>query len=495
MLWKGTLMSWTGEFSKLFIGGEWVEPRSGQFHEVVSPSSEEVVGRVALGGEADMDAAVAAAREAFDHGPWPLMTVEERIAIMRRVLELIREHRDDIAELVTTEMGMPISVATAGQAGAGAMLLEVALEIAEDYPWQEVRSSAIGNAIVAREPVGVVAAIVPWNGPFSVAMLKMPPALLAGCTLVYKPSPESALDAYLLVELMREAGVPDGVVNLVPAEREASAYLVAHPGVDKVSFTGSTAAGSQIGAQCGKDFRRCTLELGGKSAAIMLDDADAEQFVASTKALSFGYSGQRCNNKTRLFVPRSRLDEVTAGLADMIGSLVVGDPFDPATEVGPMTTSAHRDRVERYIAAGVREGARLVVGGGRPADRDKGWYVEPTLFVDATNDMTTSREEIFGPVVSVIAYDTVDEAIDLANDTQYGLSGSVYSSDPKRAYDVARRIRTGTVEINGAVAGFHAPLGGFKASGLGREAAREGFDAYVELKSYGVPADAIDTIA
>jgi aldehyde dehydrogenase (NAD+) len=486
---------WRGQFTQLFIGGAWADPQSARRHDVISPATEEVVATIPLASRADIDDAVAAARAAFDHGPWSNTTLEERIAVLTRLLELIRDRADDFAELVTAEIGMPISVSRSAQVGVGALLLETAIATAKRYPWQEVRRSPIASALVSREPVGVVAAIVPWNGPFSVAMLKIPPALLAGCTVVYKPSPESALDSYLLMELMEEAGVPPGVINHVPADRDESAHLVAHPGVDKVSFTGSTAAGAAIGAQCGRDFRRVTLELGGKSAAIMLDDADLESFVASTKALSFGYSGQRCNNKTRILVPRARETEVVEALVAMASSLRVGDPFDPETEVGPMITSAHRDRVEGYIRAGVKEGARIAAGGGRPDGIECGWYVEPTVFADATNDMKISREEIFGPVVSVIAYDSTQQAIELANDSPYGLSGTVYSADPRRAFEVARRLRTGTVEINGATAGFDAPLGGFKSSGIGREAAAEGFDGFVELKSYGLPGTLADQLS
>ncbi|ALJ19301.1 aldehyde dehydrogenase [Microbacterium sp. No. 7] len=482
-------------YPKLFIGGEWVTPASTRRHTVISPLTEEPIAEVALASNEDMDAAVAAARAAFDEGPWPRMPIEERIAVMERWLELITARKDEFANLITSEMGMPITVATGGQAGIGLMLLQDAIRIAREFTWMETRIAPIGNAIVSREPVGVVASVVPWNGPLSVALLKLPPALLAGCTVVYKTSPESTLDGYLLIDLLKQAGLPDGVLNLVPAAREESAYLVTHPGVDKVSFTGSTVAGATIGSEIAKDFKRLTLELGGKSAAIVLDDADVDQFVAATKGLSFGYSGQRCTNKTRLIVPRSRAEEITAKLAEMISALKVGDPFDPATEVGPMTTSQHRDRVEGYIQAGIDEGARLVVGGlGRPEGLDKGWFVKPTLFADATNDMRICQEEIFGPVVAVIAYDTVEEAIAIANDSKYGLSGSVFSADPKRAFDVARRIRTGTVEINGCTPGFHVPLGGFKSSGIGREAGPEGFSAFTELKTYGLPDGVAETL-
>ncbi|MER6877034.1 aldehyde dehydrogenase family protein, partial [Amycolatopsis sp. NPDC000673] len=327
---------WQGHYDKLFLGGRWTAPASGRRFDVVSPSTEEVLARVAEGVESDMDAAVAAARHAFDHGPWPRLPLEERIAVLRKLSAALAEHETDIAQLVSAEMGCPITLSTKMQAIGPRLLLDAFLDLAPDYPWQDTRRSATGHALVTREPVGVVAAIVPWNAPLLITMIKLAPALLAGCTMVLKPSPETPLDAYLLGHLLEEIGLPDGVVNIVPAGREVSEYLVRHRGVDKVSFTGSTAAGRRIGALCGQDLRRCTLELGGKSAAVLLDDADLDAAIAAVRAVSLRNTGQVCSNKTRIVVSRSRRDELHDRLVDLIGSMPVGDPFDPATEIGPL---------------------------------------------------------------------------------------------------------------------------------------------------------------
>lgn len=479
----------------LFIGGEWVGPATGNTFEVVSPFTEEPIGRVVAGSRADMDRAVRAARAAFDTGPWPRMRLTERMAFLGRLGEAIEERRAGIAALITEEMGCPITQTLASQSGAAVALIQANLELAQDYPWRSVRRSAIGNAIVTREPLGVVAAVVPWNAPLSVAMLKLAPALLTGCTVVLKPSPEAPLSAYLLAELVAAVGFPPGVLNIVVADRAESEYLVTHSGVDKVSFTGSTLAGRRIAALCGDDIRRHTLELGGKSAAIVLDDADLDTTVASLRALSFRYNGQACTNKTRIIVSRHRVDELVERLAVAVSSLRVGDPADPATEIGPMVSPLQRARVEEYIAAGRADGAKVVVGGGRPDGFDRGLFVEPTVFTEARSEMAIAQEEIFGPVVAVLACDSEDDAVAIANDTVYGLSGAVYSADPERALAVAARLRTGSVEINGSSTGFHAPLGGCKHSGIGREAGLEGFDAFVEPKSYGISGEIADTLS
>lgn len=488
-------MVWQGRYSDLYIGGAWVAPESTNRRTVISPSTEEPVAEAPLASRSDVDRAVAAARTAFDTGPWPRMTLRERIDVLTRLRQLLAERRDEIAGLITAEMGLPITQSLGSQAGAADLLLGNALDLAPGYPWSQVRSSAMGNALVTREPVGVVAAVVPWNAPLSVAMLKLPPALLAGCTAILKPSPEAPLDSYLLMELMAEAGVPEGVINLVPADRAESEYLVTHPGVDKVSFTGSSAAGRRIASLCGTSLKRVTLELGGKSAAIILDDADLDQVTAAIKALSLRYSGQACNNKTRILVPRELEADVVERVGDMLAALVVGDPTDPGTEVGPMVTAAHRERVEGYIRSGVEQGARLVTGGGRPEALARGWYVEPTLFAGVESGMTIAQEEIFGPVLAVLAYDDVEQAVEIANDSEYGLSGAVFSGDPERALGVARQVRTGSLEINGAPAGFQAPLGGVKGSGIGREAGLEGFDAFVELKAFGLPSALAESLS
>jgi acyl-CoA reductase-like NAD-dependent aldehyde dehydrogenase len=488
-------MVWQGNYADLFIGGQWVKPASGEVIEVVSPFSEQVVARVPAAGRGDVDRAVAAAREAFDRGPWPRASVAERIEVLSRASAALAERQDDVAALVTDEMGCPITLSRTMQALGPRLLLDSFLELAPGYPWTTVRRSNTGNALVTREPVGVVAAVVPWNAPLLITMIKLAPALLAGCTVILKPAPEAPLDSYLLAELLQDAGLPAGVVSIVPAGREVSEYLVTHPDVDKVSFTGSTAAGRRIASLCGRDLRRVTLELGGKSAAVILDDADLDVVLPSIRALSLRNNGQVCSNKTRIVVSRAREAELLDGLAAMVASMPVGDPADPGTEVGPIVSARQRDRVEGYIEHGRGEGAKVLVGGGRPAGLGRGWFVEPTVFTDVQPGMRIAQEEIFGPVLTVLTFDGEDQAVDIANDSDYGLNGSVFSADPAHALAVARRIRTGTVELNGSGVGFHAPIGGFKGSGIGREAGPEGFDAYVELKSYGLPAALADSLS
>ncbi|MGW4346721.1 aldehyde dehydrogenase [Streptomyces sp. NPDC004690] len=488
-------MVWQGRYAELFVGGRWVAPSTDETIEVVSPFTEEPLARVPSGSRPDMDRAVAAARKAFDEGPWPRMQLSERIDVLRRLADALAAQEDVVAGLITDEMGCPITQTVASQAGAARALLETFVELAPQYAWETVRRSAMGNALVTREPIGVVAAVVPWNAPLSVAMLKLGPALVAGCTVVLKPSPEAPLDSYLLAEMTQSAGIPDGVVNIVPADRDVSEYLVTHPAVDKVSFTGSTVAGRRIASLCGNDLRRVTLELGGKSAAIILDDADLDHATRSIKTLSLRYNGQACNNKTRILVPRTREAEILDRLTTMTAGLVVGDPRDPATEIGPLVSVRQRERVEGYIASGREQGAKVAFGGGRPSGLDRGWFVEPTVFTGVEPGMKIAQEEIFGPVLTVLTYADEDQAVEIANDSAYGLSGAVYGADPRHALDVARRIHTGSVEVNGSSAGFHAPLGGFKCSGIGREAGLEGFDAFVELKSYGLPAEVADALS
>ncbi|NED32061.1 aldehyde dehydrogenase [Streptomyces sp. SID8499] len=488
-------MVWQGDYSRLYIGGSWIEPATDETIDVFSPFTEEVVARVPAGSRADVDRAVAAAREAFDHGPWPGLGLGERMAVLRRFAAVLADRHEEMAEIISYEMGCPISLSRTMQTTGARLLLDSFLELAPRYEWSTVRRSNTGNALVTREPVGVVAAVVPWNAPLLVTVLKLVPALLAGCTVVLKPSPEATLDTYLFADMLKDTGLPAGVVNVVPADREVSEYLVTHRGVDKVSFTGSTAAGRRIAALCGQDLRRVTLELGGKSAALVLDDADLDVVLPTVQALSLRNTGQACSNKTRIVVARSRQAELLDRLREMVGSLVVGDPSDPATQVGPVVSAAQRERVEGYLEVGRQEGAKVLVGGGRPAGLDRGWFVEPTVFTDVRPDMRIAQEEIFGPVLSVLAFDDEDEAVAIANDSDYGLNGSVFTADPEHALAVARRIRTGTVELNGCGVGFHAPIGGFKCSGIGREAGLEGFDAYVELKSYGLPAQLADILA
>jgi aldehyde dehydrogenase (NAD+) len=471
-----------------FIGGSWVSPSSTATLDVINPFSGTLITQVGAGSSEDIDRAVEAARRAFDDGPWPRASLEERMAVLQRLSDLMGEHAEEFAELITDEMGCPISLSRGFQSVGAKMALDAFLEMAPEYAWQSLREASTGRALVVREPIGVVAAVIPWNAPLQIAIMKLAPALLSGSTIVLKPDPKTPLNAYRLAQLVAEAGIPDGVVNVVPAERDASEYLVRHPGVDKVTFTGSSAAGRRVASLCGQDLRRVTLELGGKSAAIVLDDADMAAVAESLRIGSFRNTGQVCSLKTRILVSKARESEFLDALVSVVDSMPVGDPRDPGTQLGPLVSNVQRDRVEMYIASGKEEGARVVTGGGRPNGLEEGFFVEPTVFAGVQPGMRIAQEEIFGPVVSVLAYENEEDALDLANNSAYGLNGSVFTADPEHGVALARRIRTGTVEVNGSSAGFHAPFGGFKSSGIGREAGLEGFDAYVELKSIGLPA-------
>lgn len=475
---------------QIFIDGDWVDPGGSNRIEVTSPTTEEIIGSVPSATVPDIDRAVAAARRAFDLGPWPRAVPAERAAVLRRVRDELQARRQDFAQLVTDEMGCPITQSLAIQVGAPLALLDSYLDLVGTFPFRDVRSAPSGNALVTREPIGVVAAVVPWNVPLTVAIQKVAPALLMGCTVILKPAPETSLTTLALVQLFQDAGLPAGVLNVVPAEREASEYLVSHPGVDKVTFTGSTAAGRRIGALCGQNLKRVTLELGGKSAAVILDDADLDTTVESLRLGSLRNSGQICTLKTRILVSDRRHDDVVDRLHALLESMPVGDPRDPVTQIGPMVTRRQRDVVTNYIRSGIEQGARPVIGAG-VAPQDRGWFVDPTIFTDVDPDMRIAREEIFGPVLAVIRYSDEDMAIDIANHSDYGLSGGVFTSDLDHGIAVASRIRTGSVEINGNPVGFKAPVGGFKSSGIGREAGHEGMDEYVETKSYGLPAEKV----
>ncbi|HEV8207305.1 MAG TPA: aldehyde dehydrogenase [Acidimicrobiia bacterium] len=480
------------EHQRLFIGGEWVEPAGTGTIDVISPHSEELVGRVPEGTPADIDRAVAAARDAFDNGEWPRLSPEERIAAVQKFSEVYAAHIPDMAAVVTEEMGSPITFSNLAQSPAPWMMLNTFLQIAAEYPWEERRQGVLGSdVIVRREPAGVVGAIVPWNVPQFVIMSKLAPALIAGCTIVVKPSPETPLDAFLMADLLNEAGIPKGVVSVIPAGREVGEHLVRHPGVDKIAFTGSTAAGRRIASICGEQLKRVSLELGGKSAAIILDDADLAATVEGLKFASLMNNGQACVAQTRILASRDRYDEVVDAVSGMVGALAVGDPQDEATEVGPLVAERQQERVEKYIAVGQEEGAKVAVGGnGRPSGLEKGWYVKPTVFSGVDNSMRIAREEIFGPVLAVIPYDDTDDAVRIANDSEYGLAGSVWTGDIDQGLDIARRVRTGTYGVNQYTMDFIAPFGGYKGSGLGREFGVEGLSHYVELKSIVPPAGA-----
>jgi betaine-aldehyde dehydrogenase len=471
----------------LFIGGDWIKPATTATIDVVSPHTEEVIARVPEAREPDVERAVAAAREAFDQGPWPRLTPNERADAMAALLGELQARADDMAVTITREMGSPISFSNMAQVMATHMVLDYYVRLAREYRFEDLRSGMLGPCLVRREPVGVVACIVPWNVPFFVTMLKLAPALAAGATVVIKPAPETPLDAIILAEAVRAAGIPKGVVNIVPAGREVGEHLVRHPKIDKVAFTGSTAAGRKIAAICGEQLKRATLELGGKSAAIILDDADLEGTIAGLMPGALMNNGQACVAQTRILASKRRYREVCDALVAAVQGWTVGDPMDPTTMCGPLVAARQRERVEGYLKVGRDEGAKVAVGGGRPAGFPKGWYVEPTVFVDVTNRMRIAQEEIFGPVLAVIPYEDEAQALRIANDSEYGLAGSVWTGDVEHGLEVARQVRTGTYTVNGFAMEFGAPFGGFKCSGVGRELGPEGLEAYLEPKQINLP--------
>jgi acyl-CoA reductase-like NAD-dependent aldehyde dehydrogenase len=475
---------------ELFIGGDWVPPRGRGRITVTSPSTEEVVGSVPEGTTDDLDDAVAAARAAFDDpGGWSSWTPAQRAAGLERLAEGLERRVAETAHRVATQNGMPIAIAEQLEAVFPALLARFYAGLARETAFEEDRTGLLGGSIhVNRKPVGVVAAIVPWNFPQSLAMFKLAPALAAGCTVVMKPSPETVLDSLVLADAIAEAELPPGVVNIVPAGRDEGAYLVAHPGVDKVAFTGSTAAGRAIGEVCGRLLRPVTLELGGKSAAIILDDADLTGAGEALFAATLLNNGQTCFLGTRILAPRSRYDEVVGLFAGMAEALQVGDALDPATQIGPLVNQRQRDRVEGYIAKGLADGGRLVAGGRRPAGQERGFFVQPTIFADVDNRHTIAQEEIFGPVLAVIPYDGEDEAVAIANDSAFGLGGSVWTADAARGQDFARRVQSGSLGINHYLPDPAAPFGGVKASGVGRELGPEGLAAYLQAQSVYHPA-------
>jgi acyl-CoA reductase-like NAD-dependent aldehyde dehydrogenase len=479
------------EHKQLFVAGRWADPSTDRTIDVVSPHTEQVVATVPAAAPADIDRAVVGARAAFDEGPWPRLAPADRVAAVRRLAALYKERRREMAQLISSEMGAPISFAKFSQATLPMLLLDAFADIGDAFAWEERRPGRFGGDIIVRkEPIGVVAAVIPWNMPQFLLVGKLAPALIAGCPIVVKPSPETPLDALLLAELVAELDLPEGVVSILPAGADVGRHLVTHPGVDKVSFTGSTAVGREIAAACGGALTRVSLELGGKSAAVVLDDADPAAVAEGVKLAGLMNSGQTCVAQTRVLVPEARRDAYVDALAAMVAGLAVGDPSDPATEVGPLVTRRQQERVLGYIDDGVRAGARLAAGGpGRPDGVDRGWYVRPTLFADVDNGMRIAREEIFGPVLSVITYRDTDEAVRIANDSDYGLSGSVWTTDTERGLDVARRVRSGSFGVNQPYSmDPAAPFGGVKASGIGRELGHEGLDGYLESKSISVAA-------
>jgi acyl-CoA reductase-like NAD-dependent aldehyde dehydrogenase len=469
---------------KFFIGGQWVKPSSADRIDVVDSSTEEIYFSVPEAREADMARAVDAAREAFDRGPWPRMSHQERATYLRAMGEGLRGKSEQVGQLWPRESGALFAIAQY-TAGGMAGVFDFYAGLADTYPFEERAQPSMGGqfGLLVREPVGVVGAIIPWNGPLSLISYKIAPALIAGCTVVLKSSPEAPGDAYLFAEIAEDIGLPPGVLNVVTADREVSELLVRNPGVDKITFTGSTAAGRRIASLCGERIARCTLELGGKSAAVILDDMDLGAAAKAIAGAECFLSGQVCSSLTRLIVSRPRHDEFVEALAGTFSQVRVGDPFDAQTQMGPLAMSRQRDRVEGYIAKGVNEGATLVTGGGRPKDLDRGYYVEPTVFANVDNHSTIAREEIFGPVLSVIPADDENHAVALANDTIYGLNASVFTNDVDRARQVAGQLRSGTVGHNAFRTDFGIAFGGFKQSGMGREGGIEGLLPFLETKT------------
>jgi aldehyde dehydrogenase (NAD+) len=468
---------------RFFIGGEWVEPSSDAKIDVIDSGTEELFFRVAEAREADMSRAVTAARQAFDDGPWPRLSHARRAEYLRAIAAGLRERGEDIGQLWPRESGVLHAIARGSGEGA-ARTFEFYAGLAEDYPFEEPATPTAGQfGLLVREPVGVVGAIIPWNAPMGLISNKIAPALLAGCTAVLKLSPEAPGEGYLVAEVAEAAGLPPGVLNVVTTDREVSELLVRDPRVDKITFTGSTAAGRRIASLCGERIARCTLELGGKSAAVVLDDMDVAAAAATLSQAECFLSGQVCSSLTRIVVTRRRHDELVEALAGTFSQVRVGDPFAAGTQMGPLAARRQRDRVEGYIAKGIADGATLATGGGRPKDLDRGWFVEPTVFGNVDNASTIAREEIFGPVLSVIPAEDEDHAVEVANDTIYGLNASVFTNDVDRARDVARRLRSGTVGHNAFRTDFGIAFGGFKQSGIGREGGREGLLPFLETKT------------
>jgi aldehyde dehydrogenase (NAD+) len=448
---------------------------------VIEAATGEPLGDGASAALTDIDDAVAAARTALPH--WRSRSAEDRAGVLFAFAAALKARAQSTVELVTRENGMPVSLSRGANGAFPALLVGYYAKMITESAVEEIRPGGTGHTIVRKEPVGVVGAITPWNYPQALAAFKIAPGLAAGCTMVLKAAPETALDALVFAEAAAEAGLPPGVLNIVAGGVEAGAHLVAHAGIDKVAFTGSTVAGRAIGEICGRLMRPATLELGGKSAAIILDDADLDATIRGLRSASFVNNGQTCHLSSRILAPRSRYDEVVEAMAALAESLVVGDPLDRSTEIGPLVSERQRERVLDYIEIGKAGGATLVAGGSIPKDQSRGWFVAPTVFAGVDNSDRIAQEEIFGPVLAVIAYDDDAHAVEIANDSDFGLAGTVWSTDTERATDVARAVHTGTIGVNDYQLDIRAPFGGVKASGLGRELGPEGLDAYRTVKS------------
>jgi aldehyde dehydrogenase (NAD+) len=474
-------------YDKLYIGGQWVSPAGAGVIEVRSPHDLRLVGTCPEAGPADVDAAVAAARRAFEEGPWPHTPPAERAKVLTRVSQLLVERSDEFAELVSAELGQTLATVGMIQTTPTLAVLDYYASLADTFPWEERRFGMFGQTVVRREPVGVVAAIYAWNASLWMAANKAAPALLAGCPVILKPPVETPLDAFKLAELFAEAGLPEGLLSVLPGGPALGEYLVTHPGVDKVTFTGSTGVGRRVGVLAAEGMKRFSLELGGKSAAILLEDMDLDAAMPMLTMAALMNTGQACVAQTRILAPRSRYAEITDALVEAVRLQKVGDPADPEVYYGPLVSQRQRDRVEGYIAKGKGEGARVALGGGRPSGLDTGWYVEPTIFADVDNNMTIAQEEIFGPVLAMIPYDSEADAIRIANDSQYGLAGSVWTNDIEHGLEIARQVRTGSYGINWYAFDMGSPFGGYKCSGIGREDGPEGLESCCETKSIILP--------
>ncbi len=466
-------------YDKAYIGGEWVDIVGTDTEDVINPATEEVIATIRLGNATDVDRAVTAARSGFES--WSQSSVSTRADVLMAISAALEARGDEIAAVISSEVGTPLAVSRLLQAGLPRMSFSALSRIVGEIPWEE----ELGNSLIVREPVGVVGAITPWNYPLHQIAAKVAPAIAAGCSIVVKPSEVAPLSSFILAEIIDSIGLPAGVFNLVPGTGpEVGEAIAAHPGIDMVSLTGSIRAGRRVSEVAAATIKRVTLELGGKSANVILDDADLQTAVVDGIGKCFLNSGQTCSALTRMLVPRSRLAEAEAIAALAVEAVVVGDPFDVATNVGPMVSAAHRNRVLGYIRRGIDEGARVVVGGTEAVDGiERGYFVRPTVFSDARPDMAIAQEEIFGPVLVILPYDDEDDAVAIANGTTYGLSGGVWSADPEHAQRVARRLRTGQVEINGGAFSPIAPFGGYKQSGNGRELGPYGMLEFLETKA------------
>ena len=481
--------------TRLFIDGQWVAPQSSQTIPVISPVTEEEFATIPDGGTADVDAAVAAARRAFDSGPWPRMSHRERADILGRVADELDKRTDEMADAMVAEMGSPITQAKFGQVPVTSELLRYYAENVDSYEW-EVRRPAYNamnegfDVMVQQAPYGVVGAIPPWNGPQICGMMKYAPALLAGCTIVVKPSPEASLNYVGFAEAFEAAGIPSGVFNVVTGGVETSKYLVSHPDVDKVAFTGSVEVGRSIGEACATLMRPVTLELGGKSAAIIRDDADLDNAIERLLGQMFFVSGQACNAPSRILASANRYEEVVDAFVAAVDKLPLGLPTDPETVVGPMANEAQKKRVQRYVEIGKEEGAKVALGGGVPEGFDKGWFVDKTVFRDVDNSMRIAQEEIFGPVLCIIKYEDDDDALRIANDSSLGLAGSVWTADIQKGYEMAGALRSGALGVNNHGFDPATPLAGRKNSGIGCERGLEAVYDYVTPRAILVPSEA-----